>query len=100
MTAPTYFELTNNGDLSLYESVNTKEKLLPQREKYTNGSKFRYDIETKVWYLKDFKREISTNSTSVSDKEYFVEAPFEKEELHYDSKTKLSMDIIVYRHMH
>jgi hypothetical protein len=27
----------------------------------------------KVWYLKDFKREISTNSTSVSDKEYFVE---------------------------
>jgi hypothetical protein len=43
---PTYFELTNNGDLSLYESVNTKEKLLPQREKYTNGSKFRYDIET------------------------------------------------------
>jgi hypothetical protein len=46
MTAPTYFELTNNGDLSLYESVNTKEKLLPQREKYTNGSKFRYDIET------------------------------------------------------
>jgi hypothetical protein len=42
MTAPTYFELTNNGDL-YNESVNTKEKLLPQREKYTNGSKFRYD---------------------------------------------------------
>jgi hypothetical protein len=57
MTAPTYFELTNNGDLSLYESVNTKEKsYCLKREKYTNGSKFRYDIETfKVWYLKDFK---------------------------------------------
>jgi hypothetical protein len=26
-------ELTNNGDLSLYESVNTKEKLLPQKRK-------------------------------------------------------------------
>jgi hypothetical protein len=45
MTAPTYFELTNNGDLSLYESVNTKEKRLPQKRN-TNGSKFRYDIET------------------------------------------------------
>jgi hypothetical protein len=32
MTAPTYFELTNNGDL-FNESVNTKEKLLPQKRK-------------------------------------------------------------------
>jgi hypothetical protein len=52
----------------------------------------------KVWYLKDFKREISTNSTSVSDKEYFVEAPFEKRSYITIVKPKLSMDIIVYRH--
>jgi hypothetical protein len=33
MTAPTYFELTNNGDLSLYKVSILKKKLLPQREK-------------------------------------------------------------------
>jgi GLPGLI family protein len=91
MTAPTYFELTNNGDLSLYESVNTKEKVIASKEKSTPTDQNLGMIlkPFKVWYLKDFKREISTNSTSVSDKEYFVEAPFEKEELHYDSKTKI-----------
>jgi GLPGLI family protein len=91
MTAPTYFELTNNGDFSLYESVNTKEKVVASKTESTPTNQNLGMIlkPFKVWYLKDFKKEISTNSTWVSDKEYFVEAPFEQEELHYDSKTKI-----------
>ena len=91
MTAPTYFELTNNGDFSLYESVNTKEKVVASKTESTPTNQNLGMIlkPFKVWFLKNFKKEISTNSTSVGDEEYFVEAPFEKEELYYDSKTKI-----------
>jgi hypothetical protein len=59
MTAPTYFELTNNGDLSLYESVNTKEKLLPQKRKTPTDQNLGMILKPfKVWYLKDFKRKL------------------------------------------
>jgi hypothetical protein len=57
MTAPTYFELTNNGDLSLYESVNTKEKVIASKEKKvpTDQNLGMILKPFKVWYLKDFK---------------------------------------------
>ncbi len=91
MTAPTYLQLTNNGDLSLYESVNTKEKVIASNEKSTATHQNLGMIlkPFKVWFLKDFKKESSISSTTVSNEEYFVEAPFEKEVLHYDGKTKI-----------
>jgi hypothetical protein len=56
MTAPTYFELTNNGDL-FNESVNTKEKVIASKEKSTPTDQNLGMIlkPFKVWYLKDFK---------------------------------------------
>jgi hypothetical protein len=98
MTAPTYFELTNNGDLSLYESVNTKEKLLPQREKSTPTDLGMILKPFKVWYLKDFKRKLVLIVHRLVTKST-VEAPFEKRSYITIVKPKLSMDI-VYRHMH
>jgi hypothetical protein len=57
MTAPTYFELTNNGDL-FFESVNTKEKFIASKEKKSTPTDQNLGMilkPFKVWYLKDFK---------------------------------------------
>jgi hypothetical protein len=87
MTAPTYFELTNNGDLSLY-NVNTKEKVIASKRKGTTDQNLGMILKPfKVWYLKDFKGKLVLIVHRLVTKVYLKHHL--KEELHYDSKTKI-----------
>ncbi|UQD55233.1 GLPGLI family protein [Flavobacterium sp. K5-23] len=90
LSKPNKFELINNGDFSLFKSVNLKEEVIVSKEKntptYTNAGTFFKPF--KVWVLKDFTKQLSVESAEVDDNEYYIEVPFAKDELHYDKKTK------------
>jgi GLPGLI family protein len=88
---PTSFELINNGDFSLFKSINLKEEIIPSKEVSTATSINRGTMikPFKVWILKDFTKQSSVSSTKVDDKEYYTEKPFSVEELKYDKRVKV-----------
>jgi|UPI000364D600 GLPGLI family protein len=90
LSAPTYFELTNNGDGSLFKSVNLKKEVIASKEMNTATSRNMGTIfkPFKVRVLKDFINQVIIKSAEVEDKEYYLEEPFSKEELHFDEKIK------------
>jgi GLPGLI family protein len=90
LSAPTYFELINNGDASLFKSVNLKKEVIASKEMNTATSRNMGTIfkPFKVWVLKDFINHVIIKSAEVEDKEYYIEESFNKEELHFDEKTK------------
>lgn len=88
---PKGFELTHNGDYSLFKSVNEKEKVIASSEISTrttvnNGTVIK---PYTVWILKDFIKQSFIKSTEVEGQEYYVEQPFTVEELKYDKRVKL-----------
>ena len=88
---PKYFELINNGDYSLFKSVNLKEEIIASNEVNTatsinNGT---FIKPYKIWILKDFTKQSIVASSEVEGKEYYTEKPFSIEELKYDKKVKV-----------
>ena len=90
LAKPSYFELLNNGDYSLFKSINLKEEVIPSTEISTKTAINQGTIFTpfKVFILKDFSNEISTECALVKDKEYYIQSPFIKENLFNDKKIK------------
>ena len=91
LSKPTYFELINNGDFSLFKSVNVKEEIVASKEMNTETSINKGTIikPFKVWILKDFTKQSFVKSTYVKEQEYYVEQPFLIEELKYDKRFKV-----------
>jgi GLPGLI family protein len=90
LAKPSYFELINNGDYSLFKSINLKEEVIPSNEINTSTSINQGTIfkPLNVWLLKDFVKEISSELAVANGKDYYLEQPFSKETLFYDEKTK------------
>ncbi len=91
LNKPTYFELINNGDFSLFKSVNNKEEVIASKELNTETSMNSGTImkPLKVWILKDFAKQSFVNSSDVKGEEFYIEQPFSIEELKYDKRIKL-----------
>jgi GLPGLI family protein len=91
LSKPNRFELTNNGDFSLFKSLDLKEEVIASKEVNTATSinKGTSIKPFKVWVLKDFTKQSNVSCTEVEDKEYYVEKPFSVEELKYDKKVKV-----------
>ncbi|TDD78528.1 GLPGLI family protein [Flavobacterium caseinilyticum] len=88
---PKGFELTHNGDYSLFKSVNEKEKVIPSSEISTSTTVNNGTIikPFNVWILKDFTKQSFIKSAEVVGQEYYLEQPFTIEELKYDKRVKL-----------
>ena len=88
---PKYFELINNGDFSLYRSINLKEEIIASNDvnTATSISKGTFIKPYKIWILKDFKKQSIVASSEVEGKEYYTEKPFSIEELKYNKKVKV-----------
>lgn len=91
LSKPNKFELINNGDFSLFKSVNLKEEVIASKEVNTATSINKGTIikPFKVWVLKDFSKKSNISSAEIEGKEYYVEKPFSVEELKYDKRVKV-----------
>ena len=91
LAKPSYFELINNGDYSLFKSINLKEEAVPSTEISTKTVIHQGTIFTplKVFILKDFSSGISTECAVIKEKEYYVQKSFSKEALFNDNKSKV-----------
>ena len=91
LSKPTYFELINNGDFSLFKSVNLREEIIASKEVNTETyiNKGTIIKPRTVWILKNFTKKFFVESTHVKEQEYYVEQPFLIEELKYDKRVKV-----------
>ncbi len=88
---PKVFELTHNGDYSLFKNIVEKEIVIPSTEANTATSIDKGTVIKPyyVWILKDFTKQSTIKGTIVEDQEYYVEQPFIVEDLKYDKRTKV-----------
>jgi GLPGLI family protein len=88
---PKTFELINNGDNSLFQSIMEKEIIIPSSEanSETSINKGTFIKPFNVWILKDFTKQSIIKSATVKDQEYYVEQPFMVEDIIYDKRTKV-----------
>lgn len=87
---PFYATLTNNGDESLYMSVNRKnDEVLPGKD---TGNEHEIDkgiiLRTpKFWNLKNFKEKNFLSIMIINDKEYYYKKQIEEPQLYFTDKT-------------
>lgn len=88
---PKIFELTHNGDYSLFNSTAEKETVIASNDVNTTTSinKGIFIKPYNVWILKDFTKQSFIKSTEVDGQEFYVEQPFLLAKLNYDKKTKI-----------
>lgn len=88
---PKTFELINNGDNSLFQSIMEKEIIIPSSEanSETSINKGTFIKPFNLWILKDFTKQSIIKSATVEDQEYYVEQPFMVEDIIYDKRTKV-----------
>ena len=88
---PKAFELTHNGDYSLFKNIVEKEIVIPSTEvnSATSINKGTFIKPYHIWILKDFIKQSSIKSAMVEDQEYYVEQPFTADDLKYDKRTKV-----------
>ncbi|WP_026709599.1 GLPGLI family protein [Flavobacterium frigidarium] len=90
LSLPNYFELTNNGDFSLFKSVNSKEEFIASKKVNTttsihNGSVIK---PFKMWILKNHIKRSNLEDLQIMDMHYYYESPFTDIDLIYDNKIK------------
>lgn len=88
---PKIFELTNNGEYSLFKSTVEKEIVIASTEisTATSMNKGTFIKPYNVWILKDFAKQSLVESATVERQEYYIEEPFSVEDLKYDNRVKL-----------
>lgn len=88
---PKVFELTNNGEYSLFKSTVEKEIVIASTEVSTATSinQGTFIKPYYVWILKDFTRQFTIKGTKVEDQEFYVDQAFSADDLRYDKKTKV-----------
>lgn len=91
LSKPNKFELINNGNFSLFKSLDVKEQVIASKEanNATSMNKGTVIKPFKVWILKDFLKQSNISSTEVEGKEYYTEKLFSIEELKYDKRVKV-----------
>ena len=87
---PFYATVTNNGEESLYMSVNRKKDEVLQGKDTGNE----YDIDRgtilktpKYWRLKNFKEKNIIYNTNINDKEYYYKKQIVEPQLYFTDKT-------------
>lgn len=87
---PFYATLTNNGDESLYRSINRKkDEVLPGKD---TGNEYAKDegilMQTpNFWRLKNFKEKKNISLVNINDKEYYFKKQIEEPQLYFTNKT-------------
>jgi GLPGLI family protein len=87
---PFYATVTNNGEESLYMSVNKKkDEVLPGKD---TGNEYEKDegiklLTPKFWNLKNFKEKKSVSIMIIDEKEYYYKKQIDEPQLYFTDKT-------------
>lgn len=87
---PNYFELTNNGDFSLFKSVSSKEEFIASKEVSTTTSIHNGTVikPFKIWILKNYNKQTNLENLQFKDMHYYYESAFIDNKMIYDNKIK------------
>lgn len=90
-TTPKLFKLTNSGDVSIYESLEVKDKTIPSnisntKEEINQGTIVK---SVKTWIFKNYNTQKTITKSNIDEKEYYTESIFPNEDFIFTDEEKV-----------